>query len=155
MRRGVFAIGWFFLLASALTAVYSMKALVLSEQTRNDGLLMDAEEAFYTARNFEADFRKTMVSGEFERFRNYWSGRGRLIYGHFQDYPEKACVQTSRSFQDFVEKNVQERGDIVVFSPDEEGQTCVVLEVDYKEFKTYGIIKSLICASRSSFLQSC
>jgi hypothetical protein len=155
MRRGVFAIGWFFLLASALVSVYSMKALILSEQARNDGLLMDAEEAFYTARNFEADFRRAMVSGEFEKFLSYWGGRGKLTYGHFQDYPEKACIQTSQSFSNFIENAVQNQGETVVFSPDAEGQTCVVLEVDYKEFKTYGIIKSLICAGSSSFSQSC
>jgi hypothetical protein len=58
-------------------------------------------------------------------------------------------------FLEFIRETVSDEGEGVVFSPDEEGQTCVVLEVDYKEFKTYGIIKSLICISKSSFLQSC
>ena len=155
MLRGVFAIGWFFLLASTLISLVSMKNLLISDEVEVQSILMDAEETFYIARNFEFDFKKRVVENNFEGFLQYWGTRGKVNYGFFSDVFEKQCVQTDSTFEDFLNEVLLRRQDYTLFSPINQMKTCVTLEIDYKNFKTYGAIISLTCISNSSPLLSC
>ena len=155
MCRGVFAMTWFFLLASTLVNVYLMYSGLMSSETENQGTLMDAEEAFYMARNFEYDFKRALSEGELRQFHEYWSSKGTLTHGYFQEFPEKECIQSSQPFEEFVDTATLEQGGALVFSPTAAGQTCVTLAVDYGKFKTLGVIKSTVCVNTSSPLFLC
>ena len=153
MCRGVFAITWFLLLGITLTNMYLAYAKLLSSELKNQGDLMDAEEAFYKARNFEFDFKRAVASGETKEFYDYWSSQGSLVYGSFQEFPEKHCKQTDDSFELFLSKTLSENP--LLFSPIGQEQACVTLAVEYGKFKTFGIIKSTVCINTSSRLFLC
>ncbi len=155
MLRGVFAIGWFFLLASTLISLVSMKNLLISNEVEVQSVLMDAEEAFYTARNFEFDFKKRVAENNFDDFLQYWETRGDVTYGFFSDVFEKQCVQTDSTFEVFLDEVLLQRKEYTLFSPINKAKTCVTLEINYKNFKTYGVITSLTCISNVSPLLSC
>lgn len=155
MRRGVFALTFFLLLATALVDLYAMHGRLVRAEMRNQAVLMDASEAFYLARNFEHDFRRSLALNETEDFLRHWSGRGDLTYGHFRDYPEKGCEQADLGFEEFLGRAVKRDGDVIWFTPIGSDVSCVVLRVHKGGFKTYGVIKSTVCVNVSSPLFLC
>ncbi len=148
MRRGVFAITWFFLLASTLVNLYAIYGTLVSSELKNQGVLMDADEAFYMARNFEYDFRRAVVDGEVENFKERWN----FTYGNWQD---GRCVQVNVSLDEFLNMTILQRGNTLIFSPLMTGRSCLAAEVRHQYFKTYGVVVSTVCINRSSPLFLC
>jgi len=153
MCRGVFAITWFLLLGMTLTNMYLAYSTLLSSELKNQGERMDAEEAFYMARNFEFDFKRAVAQGDTQEFYDYWSSQGNLVYGIFHEFPEKHCEQADMSFKGFLSQTLSKNP--LLFSPIGQEQTCVVLDVQYGKFKTLGVIKSTVCINTSSRLFLC
>ena len=133
----------------------SMKYLLVSNDLDVQSKLMNAEEAFYIARNFEYDFKRRVSEDDFETFFEYWETKGNITYGFFSNIFENQCIQTEQSFGDFLDSALLKREDYIMFSPIGPQKTCVVLEIHYKDFKTYGVITSLKCIGKSSPLFSC
>lgn len=155
MCRGMFAMTWFLLLSSTLTNLYLMYDTLIFSEIESQGVLMDAEELFYLARNFEYDFNKMLIEDNSENFLNYWSRKGNLTYGIFSEFGKKACIQVDLSFEEFLNSTVLYRDNLILFSPLETGKSCVTLEIKHQNFKTYGAVVSTICVNTSSPLLLC
>ena len=151
MCRGVFAMTWFLLLGTSLINLYAAYSHMIDIELEGQGTLMDAEEAFYGARNFEFEFMRAVAENELERFHERWPG---LIYGYFQEFPEKECIQTQETFSEFMSRALS-RSEPVLFSPIGGKQTCLTHETNYGKFKTRGVIKSTVCINTSSPLFLC
>jgi len=144
----VFAITWFFLLASTLANLYAVYDVLVSSELKNQGVLMDADEAFYMARNFEHDFKRALADGEMEGFGERWN----FTYGSWQD---GRCVQVNMSLDEFLNLTVLQREDTIIFSPLMTGRSCLAMEVRHQYFKTYGVVVSTVCINKSSPLFLC
>jgi len=155
MRRGVFAITWFLLLSTTLVDLYVMHEKLIFSEIRSQGILMDAEEAFYRARNFEIDFKKSLAAGREAEFFNYWSSIGTLSFGYFVEFPEKGCEQVALPFIEFLNSSILKRENLLIFSPIGTRRTCIALEINHQNFKTYGVVVSTLCVNTSSPLFLC
>jgi hypothetical protein len=155
MRRGVFAIAWYLLLSTTLVDLYLIYNGLIFSELSTQGTLMDAEEAFYAARNFEFDFRSALKKGTTGEFLEYWGSRGNLTYGYLSEFPEKSCEQANATFDEFLNSTVLKRDGLLIFSPVGARRSCVALEIDLHRFKTYGIVVSTVCVNTSSPLFLC
>ena len=155
MCRGVFAITWYLLLSATLVDLYLIHNQLIFSELSTQGTLIDAEEAFYKARNFEFDFKKSLKEKDFQDFVEYWSSQGNFTYGYFLEFPEKTCEQINITFAEFLDLTVLERENLLIFSPIGARRTCVALEIDLHRFKTYGAVVSTVCVNTSSPLLLC
>jgi hypothetical protein len=146
---------WFMLLSSTLVDLYLMHNCLVFSEIASQGVLMDAEEAFYKARNFEHDFKRAVAWNTTDEFLEYWSSVGELTYGVFSEFPEKGCKQTDSSFIAFLDSTVLRRHNIIIFSPMGFDESCITLEVEHQGFKTYGVVVSTVCINTSSPLLLC
>ena len=139
MFRGVFALTWFLLLSTTLVGLYSLNLQLDKKSLSVQGSLMDADEAFYLARNFEWDFAQTHNI-------SYWKTKGDIVYG---TKVGTKCVQSNLAFKDFLEKTKNLTLGLGL------GPSCVTLEIEYKNFKTLGVLKSPVCVNLSLPSLSC
>ncbi|MBR9681001.1 MAG: hypothetical protein GOU98_04230 [Candidatus Altiarchaeota archaeon] len=150
MRRGVFALTWFLLVSLTLISLYATKATLLNLELKKQSELMDAEELFYQARNFEFDFFKAVSNHNLDEFYNYWDTQGDLNYGYF-DYSNLLCEQVSFSFTEFINNQKIQEDSVIFF----ENSLCVTLSLEDSGFKTFGVVVSPICINTSSQYFSC
>ena len=150
MRRGVFALTWFFLVSSILIGLYATKTSLLNLELQKQSELMIAEELFYQARNFEFDFFKAVSSNQLNTFYDYWITQGDLQYGYF-DYSNKKCEQIDTPFIRFINDQKIQESHLILF----ENSFCVTLGLEDSGFKTFGAIVSPICINTSSQYFSC
>ncbi len=144
MRRGVFALTLFLLLSTALVNLYAAYLSLVRASLSYQGQMMDADESFYLARNFEFDARRMIATGG---NLSHWRSKGNLSFGSAYD----SCVQTGLSWDEFRNRTFRGGHFLALgFAP-----ACVTLEVDYKNFKTLGVLKSPLCINTSSRLLSC
>ena len=145
MRRGVFALTWFLLLSTALSNLYVAAREIQEQFIKLQGTLMDADEAFYLARNFEWDVKQQLSEGKLNL--SYWYSRGNVSYG----VAGTSCVQVDAPLEVFINKTFKDghfQG--YGFAP-----ACITFEVHYKTFKTLGVLKSPKCLNASSPLLFC
>ena len=132
-----------------------MRELLVNQEMKTQESLMASDEAYYMARNFEFDFKKTLSNKNYDEFFNYWKTKGNLTYGYYTDLTENHCIQSKKTFKNFMKSTTSCKDDYCLFSPEGLKKTCVVLEINYENFKTYGIITSQVCIKHSSPLLSC
>jgi hypothetical protein len=116
-----------------------MSHSLVSRSVSIQSKLIDADEAFYKARNFEWDFANTHNI-------EYWKTKGNLSYGVALS---SKCEQISLPFKKFLEKSKNLSSGIGF------GPSCVTLEIEYKNFKTFGVLKSPVCVNLSLPSLSC
>lgn len=153
MSRGVFALTWFLLLATALINIYTTYDRLISTELSAQATLMDAEETFYLARNFEHEFRYAIANDRLNSFQDYWSVRGNLTHGTMHPF-ERRCIPSDQPFVKFVRSATRKTGSLVYLDP-LHGQTCITLAIKNGKFKTYGVITSTLCVDPSSPSLSC
>jgi len=147
MRRGMFAMTAFLLASLTLINLFSLHTGILENHLNTTSKILDGEETFYRARNFESSFIFAVLSGKTDTWYDYW----KPTYGYFSGMQ---CKQVNMSFQDFLNEILHDRGDYITIDPYLGAQTCVVKEIDYKGFKTMGIIRSTLWIDKHSPLSS-
>ncbi len=146
MRRGMFNLILFMLMASTTVSLYSLHRQLVFQELRNQAMYLDAEELFYKARNFEWDFHTSVHSKQdVLSWRRRWnSEQAPIIYGYFSQQGME-CVQVDEPFEQFVNQVFRAENQTVFMESYGAYRSCIILPLEKGGFKTFGVLKSPIC----------
>ncbi len=148
MRRGVFTSLIFLVVSTTVVNILSYYFMLEDTRLNYESRILDAEEAFYRARNFETSFRIAAASGSLDEWYSYW----KPVYGIRGVMGD--CIQVNESFEDFTRQVMRRAGDRIFVEAFRGEPSCIFLNVSYKGFKTIGAIVSPLCINVSSPLSS-
>ena len=151
MRRGVFAITSFLLFSLAFINLYALYAIFLESYLNTTSQILDGEETFFKARNFETSFVFSALEGKSKllEWYNYW----KPVYGYYDEL--RGCVQVNESFEEFIDEIMRFYNETIFIEAYKQKSSCIAKEINYKGFKTTGMIRSPLCINVSSPLSSC
>ena len=150
MCRGVFAVTSLIIFSLAISSLFSIYSQIRSNFLNYTSTILNGEEAFYRARNFETSFRFAVANGRINEWFTYW----KPVYGFYDDINGR-CVQVNDSFEKFLNKTLKIYGGRAVLEPYQKAPSCLSKEIIYKGFKTRGMIRSTLCINLSSPLFLC
>ena len=146
----MFSILSFFLIAGIFANLYTIHSEFWRSYLNTSSKVLDGEEVFYRARNFESSFILSAVEGNLIEWYDYW----RPVYGYYDELKGK-CVQVDEEFNEFVQEIVKIYEKKIVMEAYQNHSSCLFFPVNSKGFKTLGILKSPLCINKSSPLSSC
>ncbi|HDR53335.1 MAG TPA: hypothetical protein ENN60_01520 [archaeon] len=159
MRRGVFNLMLFLMMASTLVSLYAIHHTMLSRELENQARLADALEVFYLARNAELDLARSATSlSAILLWYDRWAHLSTPAFGYLS-LTGDACLQTDLSFPDFIAQVFRvenETGTLKIHMEAYENRpSCIFLPFSKGGFKTSAVLVSPACIEPSSWPPFC
>ena len=143
MRRGVFNMVVFLMMASTLTALFSMHRQLVERSLQSQAQILDALELFYAARNAEWMLAASAASPE-SLHQWYLHQGGPITYGYFSSLTS-SCVQVEEDFDDFVAQAFRFQPPQTFMEAYGTSRSCIVLPMEKGGFKTSAVFISPKC----------
>lgn len=138
----------FLLMALTTINLYSIHETLISQDLKGQSTYLIAEELFYTARNFETDFQKTVTSPEtlIIWYNNWSTYQQPPTFGYFSQQLLE-CIQVEENFNQFASRVFRFKNNSAFMEDYMAQESCIFLPLEKGGFKTFGVLLSPICTN--------